>query len=272
MLDTFPVIKFRRSDGRGGATPEEQEEEEAFGRSGKRLEDVEAMGMVELDRGDGAGTGGLGARANSLRSRPGSRADTDAASWHTAPSGEYADRQPVASGSGTHSRSMSHRSDIEDPSHGLLFVPNSIGDELAIDEDSQQCSICLVEFEDGDDVRVLPCEKSHSYHQACIDPWLLEIAASCPLCRKDFNNPDPTPTTPTSPGFSSQTPPVSPSPQGFARYLRWKRRDRHPSGDGSDAASGSGGRRGRARSGTSWDEGVGPGRSREADQTGPGGY
>ncbi|KAL1413301.1 hypothetical protein Q8F55_001057 [Vanrija albida] len=50
-----------------------------------------------------------------------------------------------------------------------------------------QCPICLLEFETGDDLRVLPCEGQHRFHQACVDPWLLRVASSCPLCRKDFN-------------------------------------------------------------------------------------
>jgi len=54
-------------------------------------------------------------------------------------------------------------------------IPESIGRET--------CPICIVDFEDGDDVRVLPCEGKHVFHQACVDPWLLELSSSCPICR-----------------------------------------------------------------------------------------
>ncbi|KAH7548079.1 hypothetical protein JRO89_XS14G0063700 [Xanthoceras sorbifolium] len=43
------------------------------------------------------------------------------------------------------------------------------------------CSICLREFEDGDDVRVLP-ECKHEYHVHCIDEWLCSHS-TCPICR-----------------------------------------------------------------------------------------
>ncbi|XP_045786125.1 uncharacterized RING finger protein C4G3.12c-like [Trifolium pratense] len=48
-------------------------------------------------------------------------------------------------------------------------------------EDTTQCYICLVEYEDGDSVRVLPCH--HEFHRTCIDKWLKEIHRVCPLCR-----------------------------------------------------------------------------------------
>ena len=46
------------------------------------------------------------------------------------------------------------------------------------------CPICIVDFEEGDDLRVLPCEGKHRFHQTCVDPWLLELSSSCPLCRE----------------------------------------------------------------------------------------
>lgn len=54
-------------------------------------------------------------------------------------------------------------------------VPASIGRET--------CPICIVDFEEGDDIRVLPCEGKHCFHQTCVDPWLLKLSSSCPICR-----------------------------------------------------------------------------------------
>jgi hypothetical protein len=41
------------------------------------------------------------------------------------------------------------------------------------------CSICTEDFTIGEDVRVLPC--NHQFHPACIDPWLINVAGTCPL-------------------------------------------------------------------------------------------
>ncbi|KAK4764025.1 hypothetical protein SAY87_013463 [Trapa incisa] len=45
-----------------------------------------------------------------------------------------------------------------------------------------ECSICLVEFMDGNEIRVLP-QCGHGFHAPCIDAWLVSHS-SCPSCRK----------------------------------------------------------------------------------------
>ncbi|KAA8527993.1 hypothetical protein F0562_035138 [Nyssa sinensis] len=53
-----------------------------------------------------------------------------------------------------------------------------------LNEEAAQCYICLVEYEEGDSVRILPCH--HEFHRTCIDKWLKEIHRVCPLCRGDI--------------------------------------------------------------------------------------
>jgi hypothetical protein len=43
----------------------------------------------------------------------------------------------------------------------------------------QQCPVCMEDFEQGQEVRILPCH--HHFHPDCIDPWLLNVSGSCPL-------------------------------------------------------------------------------------------
>ncbi|KAG4940631.1 hypothetical protein JHK82_044311 [Glycine max] len=84
---------------------------------------------------------------------------------------------------------------------GSVPAPNDVVDSLPVklyeklhkhQEDAAQCYICLVEYEDGDNMRVLPCH--HEFHRTCIDKWLKEIHRVCPLCRRDICISDSTPT------------------------------------------------------------------------------
>jgi len=53
-------------------------------------------------------------------------------------------------------------------------------------EGDTTCSICLCEYESGDDIRKMPtCD--HHFHAACIDEWLL-LNASCPVCRQPLRH------------------------------------------------------------------------------------
>ncbi|XP_016748226.2 E3 ubiquitin-protein ligase At4g11680 isoform X1 [Gossypium hirsutum] len=44
----------------------------------------------------------------------------------------------------------------------------------------RECCICLSAYEDGTELRELPCD--HHFHCNCIDKWLY-INATCPLCK-----------------------------------------------------------------------------------------
>lgn len=77
----------------------------------------------------------------------------------------------------------------------------------AIDDDNiPTCSICTEDFERGQDIRVLPC--NHRFHPACVDPWLLEVSGTCPLCRVDLRPTEPTASSVTT---GDMPPPLDPS-------------------------------------------------------------
>jgi len=48
--------------------------------------------------------------------------------------------------------------------------------------EEEQCVICRVEFESGENLKLLPCQ--HHYHEGCIRQWLL-INKQCPMCSKE---------------------------------------------------------------------------------------
>ncbi|POM69063.1 hypothetical protein PHPALM_14692 [Phytophthora palmivora] len=72
-------------------------------------------------------------------------------------------------------------------------------------ENDDVCPICLIEFEDGEDVRNLPCK--HIFHVACIDEWL-KRNTSCPMCKSnvDLDAVDITVETPVARGGAIVTP------------------------------------------------------------------
>ncbi|KAJ6439677.1 RING finger domain-containingprotein [Purpureocillium lavendulum] len=54
----------------------------------------------------------------------------------------------------------------------------------AVTDSHPGCSICTEDFKVGEDVRVLPCH--HQFHPHCVDPWLVNVSGTCPLCRLDL--------------------------------------------------------------------------------------
>jgi len=146
ILETFPIVKF------GTSTPETQETTETTDTK-MPLPDTTTRQLPQADSGFPiAPTGTSNSPLNS------SENNTRAA---TAPStGNEVTEVPASPGS------------------AVDTIPAGIGRET--------CPICILPFEEGEDLRVLPCDGAHRFHQSCVDPWLLELSTSCPLCRHDF--------------------------------------------------------------------------------------
>ncbi|CAL0329959.1 unnamed protein product [Lupinus luteus] len=54
--------------------------------------------------------------------------------------------------------------------------------------DHNECMVCLTESEEGEKVRKLECK--HTFHKDCLDKWLHQYCATCPLCRKNVFSDD----------------------------------------------------------------------------------
>jgi len=45
------------------------------------------------------------------------------------------------------------------------------------------CSICLIDFADGEELRQTPCAGGHAFHPKCLRGWLDRSNTTCPVCR-----------------------------------------------------------------------------------------
>jgi hypothetical protein len=68
----------------------------------------------------------------------------------------------------------------------LRSISLSSADELAALSVSS-CSVCMTDFECGDDAVVLDCQ--HPFHRDCVLPWL-RSTSTCPTCRFQFPTDD----------------------------------------------------------------------------------
>lgn len=102
----------------------------------------------------------------------------DVAGGGDPPNQEHSDAQPA----GAPRESVSDHIGIA-PAEPLATAATSTLGSSSPDE-GLVCSICADDFEKGQNIRVLPC--NHKFHPACIDPWLLNVSGTCPLCRIDL--------------------------------------------------------------------------------------
>ncbi|XP_064653338.1 E3 ubiquitin-protein ligase ZNRF3-like [Lineus longissimus] len=57
--------------------------------------------------------------------------------------------------------------------------PSQCSSVYSTESSFETCAICLEEYRDAQELRVLPC--SHEFHRNCVDPWLI-TNRTCPLC------------------------------------------------------------------------------------------
>jgi hypothetical protein len=157
MLETLPIVRF--------GDPESAPHEAKSGSSGK---DVEMTSVTEQSVPSDQ-------PSNSTRPPPPSHLRSisgDADICEAPAQSDTTDNGPSAD---THTQPPERCASTTE-------VPNN---SLTNNEDnSLGCSICAEDFKLGEDLRVLPCK--HRFHAPCVDPWLLNVSGTCPLCRIDL--------------------------------------------------------------------------------------
>ncbi|CDS14322.1 hypothetical protein LRAMOSA06492 [Lichtheimia ramosa] len=58
--------------------------------------------------------------------------------------------------------------------------------EKVKENEREECVICLEDYQEGEDLRVLPCQ--HDFHAACVDAWLTTQKKFCPICKRDISS------------------------------------------------------------------------------------
>ncbi|KAH8163117.1 hypothetical protein CIB48_g5145 [Xylaria polymorpha] len=83
------------------------------------------------------------------------------------------------------------------------------------------CAICIDTLEDDDDVRGLTC--GHAFHAVCLDPWLTNRRACCPLCKADYYTPKVRPQPADGETRDPNTPLTAPDPSRNNGRLNYPR-------------------------------------------------
>ncbi|KAF1804922.1 hypothetical protein V8B55DRAFT_1586285 [Mucor lusitanicus] len=56
--------------------------------------------------------------------------------------------------------------------------------EKVKENEAEECAICLEDYINGEELRVLPCK--HDFHTFCVDAWLTTQKKFCPICKRDI--------------------------------------------------------------------------------------
>merc|ERR1712083_576386 len=75
---------------------------------------------------------------------------------------------------------MRYRVTPSSPTAGPVHSGGNDEDEEEAVDIENTCRICLEHYEDGEELRFLPC--FHRYHKECVDRWF-QMSSKCPICK-----------------------------------------------------------------------------------------
>ncbi|CED83911.1 Predicted E3 ubiquitin ligase [Phaffia rhodozyma] len=195
IVDSFPIVRYVRRGGasssegahrplpENGDSPVKKKAEVGLGGHHRHLGEDEVWTLNVLRQSNQAGSLGDEEDESKFDDPSSPSSPTDRRTRNSSTSRLASDGTSRTIDEGPGQQNIHYRQEASDANETI----SKTQDVMSVEDVEESCPICLLEFEDGDGIRVLPCQGSHRFHKDCIDSWLIEISAVCPLCRKDFS-------------------------------------------------------------------------------------